>query len=127
MNRSVLGDHLKLLSLAYPLSISEDQRYLIVHNFKLPPGYERHYMDILLEIPEDYPLSPPGLGSSRIYVPSPLRYDGRPLSDVYEGVAPGWGDWAWFCYQWIQWDPNQDDLVNLLEMVRADLSQPTTK
>ena len=35
--------------------------------------------------------------------------------------------WAWFCYERIDWDPNWDDLVTLLEMIRSDLANPETK
>jgi len=121
-----LEDDLRAASRAYPLSVSEDRRWVTVHRFKLPPGYRRSTTDILMEIPRDYPCTPPGV-STHIYIDASLRFHGRKLRDVYEGVNPGWGNWAWFCYHSIKWDPRRDDLIRFLEMVRADLTEPKTK
>ncbi len=123
----ILTSHLRALSTAYPLTMANDYSWLRVHEFKLPPGFSWFYSDVFLEIPVDYPLSPPGVGSSRIYLPAKLRYQGRRLKDLYENVTPGVQGWAWFCYQWVKWDPFEDDLIKFLEMVRADLTNPATR
>ncbi|MCK4873275.1 MAG: hypothetical protein KAS72_11160 [Phycisphaerales bacterium] len=117
---------LEALSLGYRLSVARDYRSVIAHGFKLPPGYGRSTVDVLFEVPRRYPRRPPGV-ASRVYLPPDLRFHGRTLKDVHPGVTPGWGNWAWLCYEWIRWDPRTDDLIKFLEMVRADLTNPSTK
>jgi hypothetical protein len=79
-----------------------------------------------VELPEDYPLSPPGVNGNltRILVEAGLRYRGYKPADYYEGhqwAPPGW---AWWCYQKMEWNPGHDNLVSLLELVRTDMSKP---
>lgn len=122
-----LARDLKAMSYAYHLTISRDYRQLFIHGFMLPPGYNTSQISMFVEIPSDYPLSPPGVGNSHIYVPRGIRFRGNCLQDVHEGFPYGRGDWAWFCYQKIQWDPCQDDLVRLMELNRAYLTDPPTR
>lgn len=124
---SKLWGDLTLLALGYHLTISEDFKWLIVHNFKLPPGYNCSSTEILLEIPQDYPCSPLGVGDNHVYIHPKLRFKGKKLTDLHEGVTPGWGNWAWFCYSSIEWDPNKDDLIRFMEIVRTDLTNPKTE
>ncbi|HUX00694.1 MAG: E2/UBC family protein [Phycisphaerae bacterium] len=119
--------HLQILSVAYSLTISDDYRWVIVHDFLVPPGYNWSYIDVLVEIPWDYPCSPLGVGGSHVFVPPDLRYRGRTLRDLHPEITPGWGRWAWFCYERVAWDPYRDNLVTFLETVRADLTYPPTK
>ena len=123
---SILMQHLKVLALGYLLSVSKDYKWVIVHSFTLPSGFNLTEIDILVEIPSRYPCSPPGIGNFRIYIPSQLRYKGKILKAVYSNVNPGWGDWAWLCYKQIKWDPTRDDLVSLMEIIRIDLTHPPT-
>lgn len=124
--RPLLDRHLQALAVAYPLRVAENGEWLMVSGFRLPPGHNSASTDMLAEIPADYPISPPGVGS-RLYLPRWLRFRGRKLRDLHENVTPGCPNWAWFCYQWIQWDPCRDDLIAFLEMVRADLTDPPTE
>ena len=123
---SRLNDDLNVLSMGYTLSLSDDLKWVTVHDFKLPPGYNLGYTDILMETPSDYPFSPPGVGV-RVYLNPDLHFRGRKLADLHARVTPGWGNWAWFCYEWINWDPNNDDLVKFMEMIRTDLTNPNTE
>lgn len=119
--------HLKALSYAYALSVSNDYRHLKVHRVKLPPGFNASHVDVLIDIPADYPMSPPGVGNSRIYLPCGLRFRGKPLEHLYEGSSNGRKEWAWFCYRGIRWNPCQDDLIRLMELNRVYLTNPLTK
>lgn len=125
-NPTILEDHLRALSLSYVLSLSDDARWLVVHEFKLPPGYNKPHTDVLIEIPSDYPLTPLGV-ACRTYVAADLRYRGQVLHCFYLRDVPGWGRWGWFCYKSIRWDPHVDNLISFLEMLRADLTNPRTK
>jgi hypothetical protein len=87
---------------------------------------------LLIELPHDYPLSPPGLGDYRVFASPYLLFWSRMLQDLHPETTPcyatpGFGPWAWWCYQYIRWSPRRDDLVRFVEMVRADLTNPPTK
>ena len=127
MNLGILRRQVKALSAAYPLRVRNDYGCIVVREFRLPPGFNRPRTEVLMGIPSDYPCSPPGIGKHRIYVPRDLRYRGRRLADLHSETTPGWGSWAWLCYQWIKWNPHRDNLLSLMEMVRADLTNPSTR
>ena len=73
MNKNITERHVRELSYAYGVDVDEDFRFLIIRDFVLPPGYDRDWIDIWMEIPSDYPESPPGVGSSHVYVPASLK------------------------------------------------------
>ena len=79
----ILTRHLKRLSEHYPLWLDDDYRFVIVQDVRLPPGYNYQNTDFLIEIPPDYPLSPPGIGDNRIYTYGDLRFQGRELVDLH--------------------------------------------
>lgn len=126
MASAILSRHLRILSHAYTIVVDDDSRWFIAHNFRLPPGYDRAETSVLVTLPHDYPISPPGIGDSRVYLPPDVLYRGMDLRDLHPSDAPAWGEWAWFCYQEIRWDPARDNLMTFLEMVRADLTNPPT-
>jgi hypothetical protein len=122
---------IKRLSAYYPLTADDDYKYVIVHGVRLPPGFNWQETNVLVDLPDDYPYSPPGIGSNRVYLPPQLRYLQRRLKDLHDHIrpdhwTPDWGPWAWFCYETIDWDPRHDDLIKFMEMVRADLTDPPT-
>ena len=121
----VLLDHLEKLSYVCTVDEARDYSFIIVHEVNLPPGYNFNKISVLIEIPSEYPLFPPGIGNSKIYLPRGLLFNGRKLKDFHEDIVfENNMNWGWFCYQHINWDPNWDDLTTLLEMIRADLSDP---
>ena len=122
--------HLENLSRAgFSLWIDDDLRYVIIENVRLPLGYNYRSIPVLIELPSDYPLTPPGVGSDCIYVPEDLRYRKHKLRDIHEGLSPhfetpGFSGWAWMCYEHIDWDSCRDDLITLIETIRTDLTNP---
>ena len=120
----MLTRHLRELSLACSIVASRDLSVVIIQDVKLSPGWNRSQTQMLVQIPEDYPLSPPGTAGSYIYVEAGLRFGGRRPADYTEGHRFAGIKWAWWCYENIGWDPLRDNLVTLLERVRADLSNP---
>ena len=126
-----MGRHLRDLSRALPLWVDDVDAFFIVSGLKLPPGYNVSHTDTLIELPPDYPLSPPGVGDYRVYLPPSLRFNRRKLKDLHEERTPnfdtpGFGPWAWFCYEYVGWSPECDDLIKFVEMVRADMTSPRT-
>ena len=128
----ILYDHLARLSQHFRLALDDWYRFVIVQSVKLPPGFNRNTTDALIELEFDYPQTPPGMGNSRVFVDAGLRFRGWMLAEYREHFqptyrTPGFGPWAWICYQRIHWNPLRDDLVTFVEMLRADLTNPPTK
>jgi ubiquitin-protein ligase len=123
VNEAILDEHLKALSNRYVLSVSDDAKWIVVHDFELPAGYSRTSTNVLVEVPRDYPLTPPGV-ACRICIAPDLRFRGETLRDLYARDVPPWGRWGWLCYRDIRWDPHQDSLLTLIEMLRTDLARP---
>ena len=123
MNIRILEDDVRDLSWAYRVELDDNYRYLVVTNFNLPPGYNLSTIPVRLELPPDYRESPPGVGSSRVYVPRGLRFLGRKPEDYHENSGPS-DKWAWWCYSWIEWDPCRDNLVTFFELLRAHMTNP---
>ena len=129
---TVLEQHVAALSQAVPIALDQAFRFAIIQRVLLPPKYNRKSTDLLIEIPRDYPLSPPGVGEYRVFVAPNLMFQGRRLRDLHPNTTPrfqtpGYGPWAWLCYEHITWEPHRDDLIHLLEMIRADLTNPPTE
>jgi len=126
-NMAVLIRHLRDLSLVCRVRASQDCRRVVILDVCLPPtGWNRTHTRMMIEgIPEDYPLSPPGLCGSRAFVESGLRFRGRKPLDYQEGHWFAGVNWALWCYRSIKgWDPRRDNLRTFLEMVRTDMTNP---
>jgi hypothetical protein len=131
-NGALVQAHLIQLSRGYELYMPPACEFVVVANVRLPPGYNAAITNVLVEMPYDYPLSPPGIGNNRTYIFPHLRYGSRLLQDVHPAIVPsyttlGFGPWAWWCYRHIRWDPVRDNLIRFMEMFRADLSNPPVK
>ena len=122
MNRRIVEAHLRMLSHVFVLSVDEDFGFFIARDFRLPPGYNRSAIDVWVEIPEDYPEGAPGVGGPRVYVPKGLKHRGKTPRDYHPGTGPR--GWAWWCYEWIDWDPCKDNLITFFEIVRAHMTHP---
>jgi len=123
MSKRILENHVRVLSYAYDVALDDRCRHLFIRDFKLPPGYNFSTIPVLSEIPPDYPESPLGVGNSHVFVPRGLRYRGRKPKDYHEDVGPS-KDWAWWCYEYINWDPCRDDLITFFELLRAHMTKP---
>ena len=124
MNTALLIHDLQELSLVCSVLVPRKLSFIVIEDVCLPPGWNRSRTRMRIDIPEDYRLSPPGVGDSSIYLDSGLRYLGRIPNDYHEGHGVGGERLAWWCYQSMAWDPRRDNLITLLERVRADLSSP---
>lgn len=121
MNQQRLRNDLMALSYVYLVAIDDDYKHVIVRDFQLPPGYNYDSIAVMLELPTDYPESPPGVGSAMVFVPSALRFHGKKPEDFHEHGGPT-SDWAWWCYERIDWNPCKDDLISFFELLRAHMT-----
>lgn len=122
MNWQRLKTDLRTLSYVYPIAIGDDCETIIIKNFLLPPGYNGNRISVLLEIPQNYPESAPGVGDAKVYVPETLRYRGRKPADFHDSSR--YDGWAWWCYEWIKWNPQKDNFITFFEMLRAHMTNP---
>ena len=122
MNTQILVEDVLALSEAYSVELADDYDSLLIRDFNLPPGYNWHTVTVKLEVPEDYPESPPGVGNSHVYLPNGLRYQDRIPNDYHESWRGG--DLAWWCYRKINWDPCRDTLITFFELLRAHMTDP---
>lgn len=123
---AILENHFRHLSHVYPITLSRDQQWATFRGFRLPRGFNRGYISILLKCPPDYPRTPPGINRD-LFVPGGLQYQGRPLVHLHPNVSPGWGDWGWYCFHRIAWDMHRDNLLTFLDMFRTELTRPATR
>ena len=118
-NIDVLIEDIQRLSMGCRVDAPRDLSYVIVRDVKLGAGWNREATDVLIEIPKDYPLTGPGQPPYGVYLEEGLlRHGGWPEHYHVNGNRPGW---AWWCYEGIRWDPHRDDLITMLEAIRADL------
>jgi len=125
MNWERLKTDLRRLSYAYAVAVDDDYKSIIVKDFNLPPGYNRGQIPVMLKIPSRYPEDAPGIGQARVYVPDDLRYRGKKPEDFHDTSGPD--GWAWWCYEWINWNPCKDNLITFFEMLRAHMTNPKTR
>ena len=107
-------------------------QWVCIHGLDLPGTLTGRWTDhearvivetsVLIDIPYDFPLSPPGVGYSHpsraIHLPR-IYYNGKTMKDLYECEhAP----WCWLCFQSMKWDPEHDSLLSLLAMVETTIS-----
>ena len=122
MNWERLRKDIRDLSYAHTIAIDDDYTSLVVRNFNLPSGYNFSQIHVMLTLPTSYPENSPGIGSSKVYVPENLRFNGRKPNDFHESIGPV--GWAWWCYEWIEWKPYKDNLITFFEMLRAHMTNP---
>ena len=124
MNTAIVQRHLLDLSHGYTLKVADDYSKFIVKDFRTPPGYDFPVIEVMVELPPDYAVQPPGVPPSSVYVPAELRYLGRVPADFH--TSPAWKGWAWWCFRSIAWDPCRDDLATFMELLRATMTNPST-
>lgn len=82
------------------------------------------YISVLIDIPPDWPIHPPGVGFSHpsfaIHMPS-LFYNGERLHHLFEcNHSP----WNWACFQRMDWKP-EFGLRGLLQIIEQSIWERT--
>lgn len=125
MSCAIVQEHLCGLSHVFVLDVARDYSRFVARGFKNPPGYNFPVIDVLVHLPPRYPVQPPGVPPSTVYLPEGLRYRGRTPADYHTWGSPR--GWAWWCFRRIDWDPCQDNLITFMELLRATMTDPCTK
>ena len=122
MNRERVVEDCLTLGNAFSVEVDSDLQWTIIEDFLTPLAYSPDFIPVLMKIPPDYPLTPPGLGHYNIYVREGLRRDDGKMIDHYYRSAvhctKGCCDlsskgWYWWCFEEIRWDPRINDLLSI--------------
>lgn len=99
----------------------EDGSWAIIHDFPLPKGYNYDSTDVLVLLPEDYPLTPPdwfyvdnnlrladGRGPEHLFYEDAIHIDpNEPLEGQQHPQLIGW---TACCLHIVEWKPAGDPL-----------------
>jgi hypothetical protein len=87
--------------------VDPDGRWAVLYDFRLPPLFNYRTVDVLIELPPDYPLTPP----QWFYTdPGLRRSDGGPMPHYLESRAVRKAGWAACCLHVRTWRPAPDPL-----------------
>lgn len=95
---------------------------LVLHEYQLPPGYNKKTTDLLLRIPESYPNGQPDM----FWVDEDLTLSNGAVpkkGEVFEAhVGKKWRRISWHP---AKWNPGADNIYTFLSFVRAGLIKAT--
>lgn len=109
--------HLNLLGLTWEMLIDGGRRWLIIHDYPLPPGYRSAVTRIGIEVPVTYP----GAQLDMFYCHPPLALQSGaaiPQTQATERIT-GLAFQRWSRHR--QWDPARDTLATHLALVDESL------
>jgi hypothetical protein len=97
--------------------IQDGHRAGVLTRIPLSEPFNVRSSDLFLEFNDAaariYPQAPP----TRVFVTSKLRFEGRRLKDHHRNTSLAELGFAWLCFSRIDWDPNKDDLVTMIDVV----------
>jgi len=131
--QQVSSDVQNLTRIGFTVEYANDFSWVHVIGLDLPKRrgiwttVNNQYLDtvsVLLDIPPDWPLYPPGIGfvhpSFSIHIPF-LAFNGVPIRDLHTcNHAP----WYWLCFREIQWRPDYG-LLGLLKIIEKSIWERT--
>lgn len=114
--------HLGRLGLRWETVADGQRRFLLIHNYPVPAGYNVDRVVLALEIPPDYPgvavygffTCPPLRRTSGHLIPNP-----RPDAEIRGQLYSGWSRYR----SPLQWDANIDNVVTQLVLVETSLAR----
>jgi hypothetical protein len=96
--------------------------YLIeVHNYRMPPGWNRDVVTIIFLAPPGYPAAQPDcfwIEPGGIRLANGSTPQGSNDSNPIPGIGPRG---TWFSWHLQQWDANRDSLVRYLKVIKQRL------
>lgn len=117
MDTNRVEDEIEVLRQRYTVHWNTELSGIIIADFHYPDGWEPEISPLLVRLPNTYPKVQPA-----IYIPQQLRYTRgsvthRTKTDLME---KGWVRWC--IHQ--AWDPHDDHIVRMLELLMASLREP---
>lgn len=119
-------EYLNARSLSWETVISNRVQRVIVYDFPVPPGYDRHNVGLNLRIETGYP----DAQIDMVYFHPPLaRSDGRPIKAVKTEQFDGkeWQRWSRHRSAANPWRPGIDCIATHLGLVEEWLKKELTK
>lgn len=109
----------------YPVEYSETERRVRIRQFRYPEPWEPTFGEVLYLLPKTYPNDVPD-----VYIPTEMSYGSRGTSVEHfmtvshpSSEETDWGRWCIRKHK-TGWDPNEDSLLKLTQMLRASLKYP---
>lgn len=122
MQRGRAYEEAERLGDRYPVYYSEGERRVEVQSYPFPEGWEPRVGALRYDLPNNYPQSMP-----TVYVPTESRYRGSSPLHHRRHIHPedddGWAKWCIEDHE-ATWQPAEDTLVKLTQMMRASLTYP---
>ena len=123
----ILRDIRKLEQLGFEVEHNQNFSWVHVKNLELPRGKWTSEnglllkeISVLVQIPPDWPLHPPGVGLSHpsfaIHIPY-LAYNGRKIRDLHKCQHY---PWYWMCFEEIYWK-SEYGLIGLLQIIEKSI------
>jgi hypothetical protein len=98
----------------------EDEGEVRIEKYQFPDGWSPRRGNIVFDLPDDYPQNQP-----MVYIQGDLRWkDDRPHT-MYPPKLHGEERLARYCIHELTWDPQEDTLVSMLDVLEISLQDPT--
>jgi len=139
-NVARMMQEIALLKLMLPdemniLTDHPEYTFVLWENYTLGSSYDPVRSHVLVNIPDEYPRIPPGLGpKDGIYLVGGLRRNNQPLEcgrdqyhwDCYHNPSDmKEKGWAWWCFADLNsWDPYRDNLLKVAVVLAETLQNP---
>lgn len=113
---------LEARGLKHTISTEANMVCIVLHDYELPPGYDRARADLLLRLQPGFPDLPPDMWW---FDPAVRRADGQkiPATDVTEQhLGRTWQRWSRH-FSGGQWKSGTDSLESFLALIRRELER----
>ena len=129
MNQYWFMKHVNYLrSSGYEINVGRDYSWVNIAGSELRgigwtdgSGKPISHYSTFIQLTRDFPMTIPGVGHSHpahaIHIPF-VRYNGRDLTDLLECKHD---PWCWMCFERIDWDPREDNLITLLQIIETSI------
>jgi hypothetical protein len=106
----------------------EDFRWVHIPYYELPPGFNEPVGELLIELPKNYPFSPP----QNFFLHKDIKtFEGYSIDHYYSNPSMSKyyeKGWAWFCIHIKKWKAvndiiQSDNLLTCIDLVYTTLSE----
>jgi len=106
-----------------PFFLDRNCNWLIVYDFRLPPGFQPTQTMVLLRL-DYYPEIPPGISPNDVYLAYDLKFNGKsPKYYHYNQCALSYKGWHNRCFLEISWNNKTDTLTTFFKVLTIALQE----